>query len=156
MFNQKTLTGGCLCGAIRYEASGVPSLSAICHCRMCQRASGAPYMGLLFMPSDNVRVTKGGPHIYQSSPTSNRHFCGHCGSPLFFERHTRSLTALMVGSLDDPNIFKPQMQVCLESAMTWVDTLDEAPSYSQKPEGMIPLVDYDPVTGALTEPLRNS
>lgn len=156
MSDQKILTGGCLCGAVRYEASGAPSLSGICHCRMCQRASGAPYMGLLFMPSDNVRVTKGQPLVYQSSPTSNRHFCGHCGSPLFFERHTRSLTALMVGSLDDPNIFKPQMQVCLESAMIWLHTLDDAPRYSQKPEGMTPLVDYDPVTGALIEPVHNS
>lgn len=154
MPDQKTLTGGCLCGTVRYEASGAPSLSAICHCRMCQRASGAPYMGLLFMPSNNVRVIKGGPHIYQSSPTSNRHFCGQCGSPLFFERHTRSLTALVVGSLDDPNIFKPQMQVCLESAMGWVDTLDDALRYSQKPEGMTPLVDYDPVTGALADRSR--
>jgi hypothetical protein len=154
MPDQSTLTGGCLCGSVRYEASGAPSLSGTCHCRMCQRASGAPYTGLLFMPSDNVRVTKGKPHIYQSSPTSNRHFCGHCGSPLFFERHTRSLTALMVGSLDDPNIFKPQMQVCLESAMTWVDSLDDVPRYSQKPEGMTPLVDYDPVTGVLADQSR--
>lgn len=57
----------------------------------------------------------------------------------------------MVGSLDDPNIFKPQMQVCLESAMTWIDTLDDVPRYSQKPEGMTPPVDYDPVTGVLTD-----
>jgi hypothetical protein len=99
------------------------------------------------MSSDNVRVTKGEPRIYQSSPTSNRHFCGHCGSPLFFERHTRASTALMVGSLDDPNVFKPQMQVCLENAMAWLDALDDVPRYSKKPEGMTPLVDYDPVTG---------
>jgi len=151
MPEQMTLTGGCLCGATRYEAQGTPSLSGICHCRMCQRASGAPFMALLFMPSDNVKVTKGEPHIYHSSPTSNRHFCRHCGSPLFFERHTRALTALMVGSLDDPNLFKPEMQVCLESEVTWLDTLDDVPRYSQKPEGMTPLVDYDPVTGVLTD-----
>ena len=64
MSNQATLTGGCLCGAVRYEAKGTPALSAICHCRMCQRASDAPFMGLLFMPSDVVKVTKGEPHIY--------------------------------------------------------------------------------------------
>ncbi len=103
------------------------------------------------MLSGDVKLTKGEPHIYQSSPTSNRHFCAHCGSPLFFERHTRSLTGLMVGSLDDPNVFKPQMQVCLESAMTWIDALDDVPRYSQKPEGMTPLVDYDPVTGVLRD-----
>jgi len=91
MPDQLTLMGGCLCGAVRYEATGTPELSAICHCRMCQRASCAPFMALLFMPSDVVKVTKGEPCVYRSSPMSNRHFCRRCGSPLIFERHTRSL-----------------------------------------------------------------
>jgi hypothetical protein len=104
-------------------------------------------MALLFMASEAVRVIKGQPSIYPSSPTSNRHFCGSCGSPLFFERHTRSSTAIAVGSLDDPDIFKPQMHVCVESAMTWLDMRDDAPKHARKPEGMTPLVDYDPVTG---------
>jgi hypothetical protein len=119
-----SLTGGCLCGA--------------------------PFMGLLFVPSDGVTLTKGRPHVYQSSPTSNRHFCASCGSPLFFERHTRAETALMVGSLDEPNTFKPELYVCMESAMTWLDIRDGAPRYAQKPEGMTPLVDYDPVTGRIS------
>jgi hypothetical protein len=150
MSDQKVLVGGCLCGALRYEATGTPGMTAICHCRMCQRASGGPFMGLLFMPTDAVRVTRGEPRIsriYCSSPTSNRHFCGDCGSPLFFEPHTRSLTAVTVGSLDDPHDFKPQMHLCTESAMTWLDIRDDAPRYDRKPEGMTPLVEYDPLTG---------
>jgi hypothetical protein len=70
MSDKRTLTGGCLCGAIRYEAKGTPALSAICHCRMCQRASGAPFMAVLFMPSDDVngptanqRCTDPRPHL---------------------------------------------------------------------------------------------
>ena len=150
MSDEPTLTGGCLCGAIRYEAKGTPALSAICHCRMCQRASGAPFMALLFIPSDNVNVIKGDPEVYRSSPTSNRYFCRRCGSPLFFERHTRSLTAVMVGSLDDPNIFRPEMHVCMESAMGWLEIRDNAPRHLKKPVGMTPLVDYDPVTGNIS------
>jgi hypothetical protein len=147
MPDEKKLTGGCLCGAVRYEAQGTPQLSAICHCRMCQRASGGPFMGLIFMPSDGVRLIKGELLVYHSSPTARRHFCGRCGSPIIFERPVRSLSAIVVGSLDDPNIFKPQMHVCAESAMTWLDIRDDAPRYAQKPEGMTPLVNYDPVTG---------
>ena len=56
----------------------------------------------------------------------------------------------MVGSLDEPNLFKPEMQVSLESAVTWLDNLDDVPRYAQKPEGMTPLVNYDPVTGAVS------
>ena len=151
MSEQNAVTGGCLCGAVRYEAYGSPSLSAICHCRMCQRASGAPFMGLLFMPSDAVKVIKGYPRVYHSSPTSDRHFCPACGSPLFFVRHTRSLCAVTVGSLDNPHIFKPTMHVCMESAMEWLDIRDDAPRYSTKPEGMTPLMEYDPVTGIARE-----
>ena len=152
MSDQTTLAGGCLCGAVRYEATGAPGLSAICHCRMCQRASGGPFMGLLFMPTGAVRVTRGEPRVYRSSPTSNRHFCGDCGSPLFFERHTRSSTAVTVGSLDDPNVFRPRMHVCAESAMAWLDVRDDAPRHARKPEGMTPLVEYDPCTGRTRPP----
>lgn len=147
MSDQNILTGGCLCGAVRYEARGMPELSAICHCRMCQRASGSPFMALIFMPSGTIQLIKGELLIYRSSPTANRHFCGRCGSPIIFERPARSLSAIVVGSLDDPNIFKPQMHLCVESAMTWLDIRDDAPRYGQKPEGMTPPVDYDPVTG---------
>ena len=152
MSDQIRLAGGCLCGAVRYEATGTPQLSAICHCRMCQRASGGPFMALVFMPSDTVRVTRGEPRVYPSSPTSNRHFCDRCGSPLFFERHTRSSTAITVGSLDDPTAFRPQMHVCAESAMAWLDIRDDAPRHAQKPEGMTPLVSYDPLTGQTWHP----
>ena len=147
MSDQKKLVGGCLCGALRYKATGTPGLTAICHCHMCQRASGGPFMALLFMPSDTVKVTKGEPRIYHSSPTSSRHFCGACGSPVFFERHTRALTAITVGSLDEPYDFKPQMHLCMESAMAWLDLRDDAPRHARKPEGMTPLVDYDRAGG---------
>ena len=149
--SEQTITGGCLCGGVRSEAHGTPSLTVICHCRMCQRASGAPFMGLLFMPSDAVRVIKGYPRVYHSSPTSDRHFCPACGSPLFFIRHTRSLCAITVGSLDNPHTFTPTMHVCMESAMEWLDIRDDAPRYSAKPEGMTPLMEYDPVTGIARE-----
>src|SRR4051794_31167658 len=117
MSDQGMLVGGCLCGAVRYEAAGSPMMTAICHCRMCQRASGSPFMALLFMSSGAVKVTGGEPSIYRSTSTSNRHFCSDFGSPLFFERHTRALTAITVGSLDDSHEFKPQMHLCTESAM---------------------------------------
>jgi hypothetical protein len=147
MADQTMLTGGCLCGAVRYEAPGAPGLTAICHCRMCQRASGGPFMALLFMHTDLVRVTRGAPRVYCSSRTSNRHFCADCGSPLFFERHARSSTAITVGSLDEPYDFKATMHVCTESAMAWLDIRDDALRHAGKPEGMAPLVDYDPLTG---------
>ena len=55
-----------------------------------------------------------------------------------------------VGSLDDPNVFKAEQHVCMESAMAWLDIRDDVPRYSRKPEGLTPLVDYDPITGKVT------
>jgi hypothetical protein len=104
-------------------------------------------MALMFMPSDTVRFVQGEPRIYRSSPTANRHFCGGCGAPIIFERPARSLSGIVVGSLDNPNAFKPQMHVCVESAMTWLEIRDAAPRYAQKPEGMTPLVEYNPTIG---------
>jgi len=57
----------------------------------------------------------------------------------------------MVGSLDDPNVFKPEMHVCMESAVQWLNIRDNAPRYTTKPEGMTPLVMYNPVTGQIAE-----
>src|SRR4051794_7631043 len=79
-----------------------------------------------------------------------RHFCPDCGLPLFFVRHTRGLCEITIGSLDNPNAFKPMMHVCIESAMEWLDIHDDAPRYATKPEGITPIVDYDLITGKVT------
>jgi len=151
MSNRNVLTGGCLCGAIRYEARGTRHGSFICHCRMCQRTSGAPFAALFYMAAEKVAVTKGEPRIYQSSPQVKRHFCGDCGSPVFFYRLNRpDQRAIFVGSLDDPNDFKPDMHLCLSSSVNWLDVRDTAPRYSEKPAGMTPTLHYDPVTGRVS------
>src|SRR5262249_55531067 len=146
------LTGGCLCGAIRYEARGPRRNSFICHCRMCQRASGAPFAGLFYMATENLQITKGAPLTYKSSPQVERAFCGVCGAPLFFSRLSRpEQRAVTVGSLDDPNHFEPTFQVCLSSAVSWLDRCKFLPGYEEKPEGMTPTLSYDPVTGKTAE-----
>ncbi len=78
------IEGGCRCGAIRYEAEGQHAHHALCHCRDCQMASGAPVLAWLAMPADGFRVTKGEPTRYTAPSGSMRAFCGTCGTPLFF------------------------------------------------------------------------
>ncbi len=148
MPDARVFTGGCLCGAIRYEARGPRIWSIICHCRMCQRASGSALAALFYVPADHIAITSGTPRIYRSSPAVERLFCHQCGSPLFFQRtHRRDLRAIFVGSLDDPNDFKPEMHVCMSSAVHWLDLQDDAARYIEKPEGMSPTLRYDPVSG---------
>jgi hypothetical protein len=148
----RTLLGGCLCGAIRYEIDDVNDFQAICHCRMCQRASGSAFIGVRFVPGPSFRLTKGETRCFPSTPTLNRHFCGTCGSPIFIERHLTGRIGLLAGSLDDTSVFTPTMHICLESEAPWLAPAVSLPRLARKPQGMTPLADYDPITGRVTMP----
>lgn len=143
--------GGCLCGGIRFQCSGAVVHSLVCHCRMCQRASGASFVGLIFFSSEELLITKGKTRTYRSSSSGIRHFCAECGSSLFFERSTKSLHGIFVGALDDPSLFKPTMHICLSSKQDWLSLSDGLPRYKKKPPGMTPPGIYDSITGKLTE-----
>ena len=77
-------TGGCLCGAVRYEASEPPQKSGYCHCRMCQKVSGAPCTVGVYFAKQVFRITRGQPTIYRSSNVAERGFCRSCGSQLLY------------------------------------------------------------------------
>src|SRR5690349_21080313 len=86
-------TGGCLCGAVRYEAAGEPEFSLQCHGRDCQRASGTAYNAAMRMPASGFRFTRGAPKRYVGRADSGnevtRVFCGDCGSPIYVQVSTR-------------------------------------------------------------------
>ncbi|MGE3742930.1 MAG: GFA family protein [Geminicoccaceae bacterium] len=148
-----TIAGGCLCGAVRFEAHGEPTNMLLCHCRMCQRASGAPFSALMFMSPEQIAVTKGKTRAVSFSPRTWRHICDSCASPIFFTREARlDIQAIYVGALDNPSGFKPRMHVCASSAMTWLDIQDDAPRYDEKPPNMTQTLRYDPKTGVAEIP----
>lgn len=131
------LTGGCACGAIRYESDAEPLMMLNCHCRDCQRASGSAFAAILAMPKAAVRLT-GEPRYYGvtggSGKTIERGFCPQCGSPVMatLERFPDML-GLQAGSLDDPSRHRPAMDVFTASAQPW-DHMDPAlPKHAQAP-----------------------
>lgn len=94
-------TGGCQCGAVRFRIEGKLGEASICHCRMCQKATGGffgPYVAASF---DRVVWTRGRPKHFQSSNKVRRGFCGECGTPLTFEYGDR-LLSFAIGALDHP------------------------------------------------------
>jgi hypothetical protein len=93
-------TGGCLCGAIRYRASEAPQWASYCHCGMCRKVSGAPFMGFVEFPARTLQWTQGQPAQYHSSDGVIRRFCSTCGSSLTFEAD--GLVFISLGSLDSP------------------------------------------------------
>lgn len=133
-------TGGCLCGAIRYEAGGEPLFALMCHCRDCQQASGSGYVAAVRMPSAAFRITKGTPKTYIAKSDAgneiSRVFCGDCGAPLYVQVSTRpDMVGIRVSSFDDPSFFKPEANIFTKSAQPW-DHMDAAvPRFETYPVG---------------------
>jgi|HubBroStandDraft_2_1064218.scaffolds.fasta_scaffold839384_1 hypothetical protein len=133
-------TGGCLCRAVRYEAGGEPLFSLQCHCRDCQRASGAAHVPAVRLPSAEFRITKGAPktHIAKSDAGNDirRVFCGECGTPLYVQVSTRpDMVGLRVTTFDDPSWFRPDANIFTKSAQPW-DHMDPAvPAFETYPQG---------------------
>jgi hypothetical protein len=133
----KTLTGGCLCGAIRFETSAEPVFSGNCHCRDCQRSSGGAFVPAIFVPADAV-VIQGAAKFFESKADSgnaiHRGFCPDCGSQLFTKLEMMpSMLGLRAGTLDDPQQFDPRMDIYTASAAHW-DHMDPAlPKFTAAP-----------------------
>jgi len=117
------MTGGCLCGRVRYEASGDPLFAVICHCRDCQKASGTGGVPVMGMNRDQFKVigepkpfvTVGG-----SKHRSVRHFCSECGSLLFGTPEVvPHMVTVYVGSLDEPERFKPDHAIFIRDRPSW-------------------------------------
>ncbi len=116
------MTGGCQCGRVRYRAT-IEDLDAyLCHCRMCQRATGAVSIAFKNLPKTAVQWEQE-PDRYQSSPIAARGFCAGCGTPLTYEAHEHEKMDLTVGSFDDPYRFRPTEHSGCESwHRDWLDT----------------------------------
>ena len=123
------VTGGCQCGAVRYELSGRPRGGSICHCRMCQKAGGAPFMAFTGpVLQERFVFTRGVPATYRSSEIAERGFCAACGTPLTYRLIGRDGISVTIGSLDRPAEVEPTQQIGVESALPWLAHLAALPA----------------------------
>ena len=122
------VTGGCLCQAVRYEADVNLSEAFYCHCKTCQRTSGAPAeVGVMVKPG-TLKFTKEDPKFFQSSPFARRGFCQHCGSRLnWMSPDKADWIVVFVGSLDHPERVVPTQHLSVESQLPWYEIADELP-----------------------------
>ena len=117
-----------MCGKIRYAASIEHDEADLCHCRMCQRASGNVSLAMKNVKKTDVRWERE-PDYYQSSPIARRGFCSTCGTSLTFEFPDSENMDLIVGSFDDPSRFRPKHHFGSESLhRAWLNT-DGLPEY---------------------------
>jgi len=117
--------GGCLCGAVRYEANVTTSENWFCHCRMCQKATGTVVSTSAIIPKSRLQIIKGVPKFYKSSKYVERGFCSDCGSPLFFRPTNEDWMSILSGTLDDPELAPPQGHYGVESWISWLKIDDD-------------------------------
>lgn len=125
--------GGCLCGAIRYSFQGEPEWSSHCHCRSCQKATGAAFTTWVGLNSENFEVIKGQITVCNTSQGVERGFCNQCGTSLSYvaEEGWPGQISILAPTLDDPAIATPTSHVYVEHQLPWVKLDDGLPRHER-------------------------
>jgi len=117
------MSGGCLCGQIRYSAEAEPIMTAVCRCNDCQRQTGSAFAVVVAVPRPALKM-QGQAKTFKGQGASgkpvHRHFCSECGSPIFVEIDVMPDVAFIrAGTLDDKTWLRPTAEVWCETAQPW-------------------------------------
>jgi hypothetical protein len=133
-------SGGCLCGGVRYVCTAEPAMAGHCHCEDCRRSSGTAHCSHLGVPEATVTLTGQTTSYARPADSGNvitRHFCPTCGSPIYSRNSGMAgLLFLRASSLDDMEVFKPQMHVFASRSPSWNRPDDGLPVFEGMPPGM--------------------
>src|SRR3954453_21498486 len=125
----QTIQGGCLCGAVRYEATGEPRNVTHCHCVDCRRSSGAAFVTWASFSRSEFRFTKGEAGSF-SWAGRVRTFCRSCGTPLtFMAGPNADETDVTICSFDHPETISPADHTWVEDRLQWIVLADGLPAY---------------------------
>ena len=127
-------SGGCHCGAVRYEMTAEVAHHALCHCTDCRKASGAPATAWAMAAADQVTIT-GEPVTYASSEHGRRLFCGACGTSLFYTNDVvfPGMIDVQSATLDDPDAIPVQAQIQTAERIGWMTHLGDLPAFERYP-----------------------
>jgi hypothetical protein len=123
-------TGGCQCGRVRYAIAGEPVETTVCHCRMCQKAVGGPFITLVQLRPRQITWTRGTPGEFRTSTIATRLFCRDCGTPLAYVDDDTGALEMTSGSLDDPTRAVPTRATGTESMLHWIGRVTSLPAKS--------------------------
>ena len=133
-------SGGCACGAIRYESNAEPLMMLHCHCRDCQRSSGGPFSSFVIVPTEAFNISQGSLRFHaapsEMGGMTRRGICPECGSRLTGGENPQGTTGFVginVASLDDPSWFQPQMDIWTSDAQPWDQMDPSLPKFEQYP-----------------------
>ena len=128
-----SVTGGCLCGAVKYQIDQSPTTMGVCHCKNCQRQAVSAFSTLAVVPREQFEFVEGEPKQYLDGDTSSgnkveRYFCANCGSPIYSALGSQpDVIYLKTGTMDDTNDFAPQFHVWCDTKQNWVELPEDIP-----------------------------
>jgi hypothetical protein len=132
---KEKLTGGCLCGGVRFELTEAPVWSHSCHCSRCRKSSGAAFASNLFFPQEALSFTQGEDLLTSFKvPEAERFthvFCRRCGSTLPFLNEARHLVGVPMGTLDDDPGYSPLAHIFVGSKAPWFEITDTTPQHAE-------------------------
>ena len=127
------MQGHCFCGFVRYQIGATPSQETNCHCSICRRTSGAPFVAWFTVPVADFRFISGAPAGFRSSDHGTRTFCPRCGTPLTFQSgrfpHEIDVTTC---SLEDPERLPPKDHTRASAKLSWVKLGDSLPVFQEE------------------------
>jgi hypothetical protein len=129
------LRGSCYCGDICYEVTGIPFQETNCHCSICRRTTGAPYVSWFSVPRDSFKFISGQPRQFRSMQKGIRSFCSRCGTQLTFEQNDLDEIDVTICSLEDPQAFPPRDHTYTSSMLAWVKLSDGLMQYKENRKG---------------------
>ena len=129
------LTGGCLCGGVRFEVSEEPDGFTYCHCTRCQRRTGSAWSAQARVAPESVRFLRGEELVKGWQPPDDgweKCFCANCGSHLFSKKRDGTIWSVRMGAFDDPPPLKPKHRQYVAYAATWEPIPDDGiPHYAE-------------------------
>ncbi len=129
------ITGSCFCKAVQYRITSAIPLAVNCHCNNCKKINGGAFSSLAVVKEKRLEITSGMASLatYQLNENLVKHFCGRCGSPIYNSNSRypgRCMVAL--GSLDNPTVVTPSVNVHCENRLAWVILDDKLQNFAQE------------------------
>jgi hypothetical protein len=121
------LDGSCLCGNVTYACDADPIASANCHCRDCQKSSGAAFSTVAMVPAQSIEIRGATLSIFRTigedhGKEAQRHFCSNCGAPLLTVSDAYpGIVFIKAGTLNDSSLVQPAMDVWSDSKQIWTN-----------------------------------
>ncbi len=128
------ITGGCLCGSVRYQLRSMPFDCGWCHCRTCQLFGGAPALAFASVATGDHSWSEGEAAVrwINTSSFGQRAFCSECGTPLLVKvEHQPETVDFPVVTLDEPGLAPPEFHIFWGSKVGWFNPGDDLPRHDE-------------------------